>query len=341
MKPRPSLSGSESWVGVREDVTEEEQTQLDGLAAVGSRLAKVREQQQRTVESVASDLHLRLEVVRAIENGDEAQLPAATFLRGYVKAYARLLEIDDAALVARLPATAENNPEPLKRVGMRRRRTGISLPAGKWFIWSLVLAGLVFLVVFGAPVLERLWTSTGSSEVASDQLQLPQAESGEENESGLLALPETPLPIERGLVEQEAVEQEAVEQEAVEQEAVEQEAVEQETVVTTGQESVVQPAAEQTAVEKPLEPEPVTQETAGPALIQMRFSEDSWVEMEAHGRKLVVGTQYAGSERTVRAEPPILILLGNAPGVELVYRGEVVDITPYQRGKVARLTLED
>ena len=326
MKPRPSLSGSESWVGVREDVTEEEQTQLDGLAAVGSRLAKVREQQQRTVESVASDLHLRLEVVRAIENGDEAQLPAATFLRGYVKAYARLLEIDDAALVARLPATAENNPEPLKRVGMRRRRTGISLPAGKWFIWSLVLAGLVFLVVFGAPVLERLWTSTGSSEVASDQLQLPQAESGEENESGLLALPETPLPIERGLVEQEAVEQEAVEQE---------------TVVTTGQESVVQPAAEQTAVEKPLEPEPVTQETAGPALIQMRFSEDSWVEMEAHGRKLVVGTQYAGSERTVRAEPPILILLGNAPGVELVYRGEVVDITPYQRGKVARLTLED
>jgi cytoskeleton protein RodZ len=323
-------------VGVREDVTEEQQTQRDGLVAVGSRLAKAREQQQRSVESVASDLHLRLEVVRAIENGDEAQLPAATFLRGYVKAYARLLEIDDAALVAQLPAAAVHNPEPLKRVGMRRR-TGVSFPAGKWFIWGLVLAGLVFLVVFGAPVLERLWTSTGSSEVASDHLQLPQAEPfEEENQSGLLALPETPLPIEHGRVEQEAVEQEAVEQEAVEQETVEQE-----TVATPEPESVAQPIAEQIAVEKPLEPEPVTQETAGPALIQMRFSEDSWVEMESHGRKLVVGTQYAGSERTVRAKPPIQILLGNAPGVELVYRGEVVDITPYQRGKVARLTLED
>jgi cytoskeleton protein RodZ len=323
-------------VGVREDVTEEQQTQRDGLVAVGSRLAKAREQQQRSVESVASDLHLRLEVVRAIENGDEAQLPAATFLRGYVKAYARLLEIDDAALVAQLPAAAVHNPEPLKRVGMRRR-TGVSFPAGKWFIWGLVLAGLVFLVVFGTPVLERLWTSTGSSEVASDHLQLPQAEPfEEENQSGLLALPETPLPIEHGRVEQEAVEQEAVEQEAVEQETVEQE-----TVATPEPESVAQPIAEQIAVEKPLEPEPVTQETAGPALIQMRFSEDSWVEMESHGRKLVVGTQYAGSERTVRAKPPIQILLGNAPGVELVYRGEVVDITPYQRGKVARLTLED
>jgi len=321
-------------VGVRENVTEEEDTQRSGLAAVGDRLAKAREQQQRTVESVASDLHLRPEVVRAIENGDEAQLPALTFVRGYIKIYARLLELDDAALVVQLPATGEYSPEPLKRVGIRR--AGVSLPVGKWFIWILVLVALVFLVVYGAPVLERLWTtSTGSNEVPSDQLQLPQAEPIENNESGLLALPETPL-----LVEQEP--EPLVEQEP--EPLVEPEApppAEQEMVETLEPDSVEQPPAEQAAAEKPVEPETVTQDTAGPALIQMRFNEDSWVEMESHGRKLVVGTQYAGSERTVRAEPPIQILLGNAPGVELVYRGEVVDITPYQRGKVARLILED
>jgi len=290
-------------------VIEESQTQKTGLAAVGARLAKAREQQQRTVESVASDLHLRPEVVRAIENGDEALLPAVTFVRGYIKVYARLLALDDAALVAQLPAAVEHSPEPLKRVGMRRAR--ISLPAGKWFTWTLVLAVLVLLVVYGAPVLERLWTSTGSSEAPSDLLQLPQAEPAGKDDSTLPALPET-LPL-----------------------------AEQETIETPEPESAVQPPADQGVVEKPVEPETVTQETVGPALIQMRFSEDSWVEMEAHGRKLVVGTQYAGSERTVRAEPPIQILLGNAPGVELVYRGEVVDITPYQRGKVARLVLED
>jgi len=296
-------------VGVSENVTEENQTQQTGLAAVGARLAKAREQQQRTVEGVASDLHLRPEVVRAIENGDEAQLPAATFVRGYIKVYARLLALDAAALVAQLPVAVEHSPEPLKRVGMRR--AGISLPAGKWFIWILVLVVLVLLVVYGAPVLERLWTSTGSSEAPSDQLQLPQAEPADKDDSTLIALPET-LPLE-----------------------------EQEPVETSEPEPAVQPPAEQVVVEKPVESETATQQTVGPALIQMRFSEDSWVEMEAHGRKLVVGTQYAGSERTVRAEPPIQILLGNAPGVELVYRGEVVDIKPYQRGKVARLILED
>ncbi len=315
-------------MGVKEGVTEVEDTQRSGLAAVGDRLAKAREQQQRTVESVASDLHLRLEVVRAIENGDEAQLPALTFVRGYIKTYARLLELDDAALVAQLPAAGEHSLEPLKRVGMRR--TGVSLPAGKWFIWTLVLIALVFLVVYGAPVLERLWTtSTGSNEVPSDQLQLPQAEPTGNNESALLAVPETP-----SLVEQEMAP-------LVEPETPPP--AEQEIVETLEPDSAEQVPAEQAAAEKPVEPETVTvtQDTAGPALIQMRFSEDSWVEMESHGRKLVVGTQYAGSERTVRAEPPIQILLGNAPGVELVYRGEVVDITPYQRGKVARLILED
>ena len=93
--------------------------------------------------------------------------------------------------------------------------------------------------------------------------------------------------------------------------------------------------------ETPSEPREAVPQTTGPAVIKLRFLEDSWVEMEANGRKLVVGTQPAGSERTVRAEPPIQILLGNAPGVELTYRGKTVDIATYQRGKVARLTLDD
>jgi len=306
-------------------VSEENQTHKTGLAAVGATLAKERERQQRTVESVASDLHLRPEVVRAIENGDEAQLPAITFIRGYIKIYARLLVLDDTELVAQLPAAVEHSPEPLKRVGMRR--ASISLPSGKWFIWTLVLVVLVVLVVYGAPVLERLWTSTDSSEAPTDQLRLPQAEPSGKDDSTPIALPET-IP----LVEPEALP-------LVEQETLPP--AEQETVETPAPEPAAQAPVEPVVVEKPVEPETVTQEAVGPALIQMRFSEDSWVEMEAHGRKLVVGTQYAGSERTVRAEPPIQILLGNAPGVELVYRGEVVDIEPYQRGKVARLILED
>jgi len=91
-----------------------------GLASVGATLAAAREQQQRSLDSVAADLHLQPAVVGAIERGDEAKLPASTFLRGYVRSYARLLGLDDTSLTAQLPLLNEYRPAPLKRVGIRR-----------------------------------------------------------------------------------------------------------------------------------------------------------------------------------------------------------------------------
>ena len=300
-------------MSVREDDAQQ-QTAQGGLAAVGARLAKARKQQQLELATVATRLHLRQEVVCAIESGDEANLPAVTFIRGYIKSYARLLDIDDSALMAQLPASGEHRPVPLRRVGMRR--PGISLHIGKWLLWGLVLGLMVLFVSYGVPMLERLWSGRGAEPVV-DQLELPHAGAGVEDNA--LVLPVLPQDeAAHALQDAPVAEPEA------------------------GSEPMVEAVAEPQSETQ--QPETAAQEVptaAGPAVIQMRFKEDSWVEMEAQGRKLVAGIQRAGSERTVRADPPIRILLGNAPGVELVYRGVVVDITPYQRGKVARLTLED
>lgn len=313
-------------MSVRDDDSEQGQEHKGGLAAVGSHLARERKKQQRNLESVASDLHLRPEIVRAIENGDEAALPTTAFVRGYVKSYARLLGLEDGALLAQLPGLDEHRPLPLKSVGMRRR--GVSLPIGKWLLWAMVLAALSLVIIYGVPTLERLW-SARTGEPVSDQLQLPIAGQEQEEATRLLPLPDEPPPVEEaGVVDEEtggAVESE------VSEPVVEQEPEKEQPAPVP--ETLTQPAPPETLQD--------ASEPAGPALVTMRFNEDSWVEMEAHGRKLVVGTQRAGSERTVRAEPPIQLLLGNAPGVELTYRGEIVDMTPYRRGKVARLTLED
>lgn len=300
-----------------------------GLTSVGVTLAAAREEQQRSLESVAADLHLQPEVVRAIENGDEAKVPAPTFLRGYVRSYARLLGLDDTSLMAQLPLLNEYRPMPLKRVGMRR--SGVSLPLGKWFAWILVLAALAVMIIYGVPAVERLW-SQRSSETVSDQLQLPLAGSEESEESPESAESvELPVPDDLPVGEEPVIAAEAPE---TVQSGVGDEEKQSEPKQTPGVEA-------EADKEKSYESRKPEAQAAGPAVIQMRFLEDSWVEMEANGRKLVVGVQPAGSERTVRAEPPIQILLGNAPGVEIIYRGEAVDITSHQRGKVAHLTLDD
>ena len=309
-----------------------------GLTSVGVTLAAAREEQQRSLESVAADLHLQPAVVRAIESGDEAKLPASTFLRGYVRSYARLLGLDDTSLTAQLPLLNEYRPAPLKRVGMRR--SGVSLPRAKWLLWSLVLAALAVMIIYGVPAVERLW-SQRSSEPLSDQLQLPLAGSEESEESqqsaGSVLLP---VPDELPVGEEPDIEAEVPEaaQSGAGEALVDQPDYDGDKQSESKQALGVEAEPDK---EKSSEPRKVAPQTAGPAVIQMRFLEDSWVEMEANGRKLMVGTQPAGSERTVRAEPPIQILLGNAPGVEITYRGEAVDISSHQRGKVARLTLDD
>ena len=291
-----------------------------GLEAIGNRLSTARRQQQLELKSVASQLHLNSDVVAALESGDESALPAMTFVRGYIKAYARLLGLDDKQILALIPAAEGYQPAPLKAVGMRspRRRQ----PLGKWLLWAAGVAGLVMLMIYAVPLVERLWNRGAESGPSADENALP-------------------LPAEehQGLQPMELPALEEADQAAPEEAAV-------------VPESEFDTAGEAPAVEAELSPPvsgaaqvasetPAVAEIAGPALIILRFSEDSWVEMESHGRKLVVGTQTAGSERSVRAEPPVQILLGNAPGVAIEYRGKPVDLTRYRRGKVARLVLED
>ena len=105
--------------------------------------------------AVASALHLRPEVVEALEGGDESALPALTFVRGYIKAYARLLGLDEREVLAALPTDDSYRARPLKAVGMRRKRT-LRLPSGKWFFWLLLVASVFALITYGVPLIERM-----------------------------------------------------------------------------------------------------------------------------------------------------------------------------------------
>ncbi len=280
-----------------------EQIVEDALTVIGKQLASAREAAGMDVREIASELHLRVEVIQAIEAGDEAALPAAAFVRGYVRSYARCVGLDDVALVATLPQAVEHHPRPRQEV--RKHYRTPSIPLGRVLVWGLVLSLLVLVVLYGAPAIERLWSGEQGQPV-DNTLQLPL--------SGFEEPPEGDVPVSPG---------------------------------DSGEGTSGTPGSSAPAIVQPEPVKPVeaiassgSTDSAGPAELTLRFSQDSWVEMTSRDRKLVVGTQHAGTQRTIRAEPPIDILLGNAPAVEMYWRGKRFDISPYQRGKVARIKLE-
>ena len=75
--------------------------------------------------------------------------------------------------------------------------------------------------------------------------------------------------------------------------------------------------------------------------IEMVFNEESWVEIrDAEGRIVFSQLNAAGTRRKVEGVAPFSLVIGNAAGVKLRYNDAEIDLTPYTRIDVARLTLK-
>lgn len=86
--------------------------QEDGGAAAapagpGQRLRDAREAAGLSREEVSTRLRLRLELIRALEDDDYAHLPPAAFVSGYLRSYARLLDLPADELLAMLDRRGE------------------------------------------------------------------------------------------------------------------------------------------------------------------------------------------------------------------------------------------
>ena len=63
-------------------------------------LAQARAATGLSTRDVAETLNLSISVVQAIESGDESNMPAQVYVKGYVRAYAKLVNLDPEPLVA-------------------------------------------------------------------------------------------------------------------------------------------------------------------------------------------------------------------------------------------------
>lgn len=79
----------------------------------GTQLATLREQKGYSIEYVASKLHLRVRIIELIESGDYNALPEPVFVKGYLRAYSKLLGVSPEPFLAffNTQYTFEKKPE--------------------------------------------------------------------------------------------------------------------------------------------------------------------------------------------------------------------------------------
>jgi len=311
----------------------------------GETLRQARESKGWSLASVAQQLNLTARSVAQIEAGDFSQLPGHTFARGYVRAYAKLLELDPNRLVQEFDqhtgtSATGSNVTSLGRIE-EPGRLSRSVLRFFGFALLLVVAGASFYWWQGriqrpetAPAVTALDSIEVETADGTTQIHLLDRQEGQEevSDAPLTTTDEqpsttesTPQPNEQGMSTP---------------------ADEANTVVDQSVSEVAEPqitAAPETQVSAPVTEtpsEPAVVPAAGEGRLVLQFSADCWTKVtDADGRVLYSGLAKAGSEHSVTGKAPLDVHLGFARGAQISYNGAAVDLAPYVRGETARIKL--
>jgi cytoskeleton protein RodZ len=291
------------------------QAEHDASAAaapsIGEQLRQARLGRGWSTAEAASRLRLRAALIEALEAGDYAPFGAAAYARGQLRNYAILLGLNEQALLSDFrPTPADGHTKPLRRAP--------ELHPGRP---RLVRVGGLLVVVASA-VLAAIWAGAGREPPAVDGEPAPVSADSAVVPAGLPpadALPESPPPVDAVAESSAGATADPI------------------VVAQTQPAPAAEPAPSQ-GTGPQLAADAADAAGQGEVELRLRSRAVSWVEVTDHaGRRLVYELVSPGPERTVRGQPPLRMLLGNAPAVNVFYNGGQVALPAGQH--VVRMTL--
>ncbi len=115
------------------------------LEGAGPKLRRAREQRGLELAEVAAETKIPVRHLEVIERGAFNELPARTYAIGFSRTYARMLELDDAAVVAEVRAElGEANATMADRIPGFEPGDPAKTPSAA-LAWSAVIAAIVLL----------------------------------------------------------------------------------------------------------------------------------------------------------------------------------------------------
>ncbi|MCD5993823.1 helix-turn-helix domain-containing protein [Pseudomonas sp. CDFA 602] len=315
----------------------------------GETLRQVRESKNWSLPDVALRLNLTVASLTHVENGNFEKLPGHTFARGYVRAYAKLLELDQAALVEQFDqfTGTDGKGSPVHALG--RIEEPVRLSHNILRIVSLLL----LVIIVGAGF---LWWQDQAAMRGKDQSGLNLEHVEVESADGTTQIHPLDEPEDQAVVENQVSGQTSLPLNTGAPAAEPQNSA---PVVTTP--SVTSPAHTQqpaatntqpaTNAQVPAfaptvpsmpttpaeQPAPVP---AGAGQVTVQFTADCWTQVtDGNGKVLVSGLKRKGENLDVNGKPPLTLRLGFARGAQVSYNGQPVDVAPFTSGETARLKL--
>lgn len=299
-------------------LSEQNSAVADPRPSPGAALRVARELRGWSVEHVAGQLKLSPVQVAAIEADAFDKLPGNTFVRGFVRNYARLLGLDAQTLLELLTGMLppERTQAALPRLP---QEDGPSFSGSEGTTPRSMLGGLAAVTGLILGALFVFW-----------YMQQPSSPD--------VALPEASAPL-GNLV---AVTPDASAASPAEPASTASHSAAVSSVVAASRVAPVA-ASEPVIVISPASlPGAIGASVAlGHGDLRIAAQADSWVQvLDADGNKLYSGLLKPGAEQVLGGKLPYSLKIGNAPNTRVVFRGKPVELASATRGEVATFELK-
>lgn len=276
--------------------------------ALGAALRTARERLKLDVENVAQQLKMSAFQVTALEQDNHAALPAPTFVRGFIRNYARLLQMDPAPL---LEAYKQMLPDSQAKNSISLKLESIPITSNAQKSFRLYLLASFFLIIIGGGWWQYMEWSEKKAKPnitkAPVPVSSPKPVIAKQPEPRIAPEPIPQIPS---------------------------------FVAETPPAAEPPPVAAKAPVPVSKPPAAVPSPELASESLHMTFSEQTWVRVtDATGKEVFNKTKAPNTEDMAEGKPPFQVVIGNAAGVQVFYKDQPVDITSHTKANVSHLTV--
>ncbi len=313
-------------------------------------LQRYREKAGYTLTQMADALCLSEDTIEKLENEDFQALAEPPYIRGYLRNYAKMAELDPSDLILRYEALRGADPGELDY----HFKTSSTIHATSKRRISPILAQLFFLgllvvILVGISMIPSVnkWITTTWNSFSSQTNSQEILNSDNPLLTGTMPVP-TPLPIVEPATTQDSTNENAL--------STSQGQLQSDTTpappkeIEKNQPEPISDAKKNEAQDTPKKAEPkadspAAAETATNSTdqinIKLVFNKEVWMRIRNKNNKtLFEATNSAGNEKVLNLQKPLTFRVGNAQGLSLFVDNKPVDISTYIKGSVANFTLE-
>jgi cytoskeleton protein RodZ len=318
-----------------------------GGRGAGAAIKRARESQGITLESLASMIKVTPAKLDALEQGRYDLLPDANFTRALAMTVCRVLKIDVAEVLTSLPAAkptplAEGKP-PLNQPFRESKggtplfdRNSLNWPGLltlKYLAPMVLLIGAVLIYALPESTVMPSWLSP-SRPPAQSVVNIPANVT-----QTVPVMPRSASTVQASVPSSASASSLALDAPESASASGALPAPAQPSVPLTP--AMGAPLQSSTTLSSPSTAAPGVTQGASAGSLTVALTVASWIEVrDARGNRLIARVAQPGENLSLNGPAPLQVRIGHVSGVQMRFKGQPVDLSPFTRNNVARIELK-